>query len=476
MRSDQTILGTKGAMLAVAVFLVGAASVPAQALSLRDAIATTIDSNPQIGAAIENREAIEFELRQARGLYMPRIDAEASAGRRNYDRFSIQDRTGFSPVEVGVVGTLKLFDGFGTQAEVERQASRVDGASIRIAERSEFLALEVARTYFDILLQDRLVGVANQNVSNLNMIVGRIRENVRNGSLTEADLRQAEERAVSSRARVIEARQALGEAKTAFVRLVGKHFSGGSMPPSMAGRLPKSIENAIGIAMQQNPRISMAKADIDAAHALVKKARSKMYPELFLEGRARAGRDIDGIHGRVNDVQGRVGMRMNLYNGGIDQANIQEQTRRVAEAQHFRDQIIREVREAVRLSFDRRARQAELSAAIGRQLQIGNRLVASYAEQFQVGRRSLLDLLDAQNTRYNANVLKETAEFATRYAEYRVLASMGRLLPTLGLRVPSQAEAYGRQEAGVPPTADAETLPRTSPNRGRITILPRSAL
>jgi adhesin transport system outer membrane protein len=270
----------------------------------------------------------------------------------------------------------------------------------------------------------------------------------------------------------IEARQNLNEAKVRLQRLVGKTFTRGSMPPSMAGRLPKSVESGLALATRNNPRIQMASADIDAAHALVKKARGKMMPEVFLEGRARAGRDIDGVNGRTNDLQARAVMRMNLYNGGIDQAAIQEQTRRVAEAQHNRDQVLREVREAVKLSFERRLRQTELSGVLGQQASIGDRLVTAYSDQFQVGRRSLLDLLDAQNTRYNAKVLHETAQMAARFAEYRILASTGQLVAAFGLRPPKQADAYARSEAAVPPTADAETLPRYSPNKGRLSVPP----
>lgn len=457
------------------------ATSPSTALTLREAIATTIDSNPQIGAAIENREAIEFELRQARGLYMPRIDAEASAGSRDLDRKRNavdrlngggRDATGYSPVEVGVVGTWRLFDGFTTDAEVERQASRVDGASLRVLERSEFLALEVAREYYDILLQERLVGLAAENIGYLQDTVQRIRGNVSSGSLTDADLKQGEERVFAARARAVEARQNLDEAKIRLQRLVGKPYVKGGMPPSMASRLPKSIESGLVLAVRNNPRIHIANADIDAANALVKKARGKMLPEIFLEGRARAGRDIDGVEGRTNDLQARAVMRMNLYNGGIDQAAIQEQTRRVAEAQFNRDQILREVREAVKLSFERRLRQSELSGVLGQQASIGDRIVSAYSDQFQVGRRSLLDLLDAQNTRYNAKVLHETSLMAARFAEYRILASTGQLVESFGLRPPKQAEVYARTEAGVPPRVDAETLPRYSPNKGRLGVPP----
>jgi adhesin transport system outer membrane protein len=351
----------------------------------------------------------------------------------------------------------------------------VDGASFRVLERSEFLALEVARVYFETLLQERIVALSEQNVSFLGDTLGRIRENVQSGSLTDADLRQGEERVLAARARANEARQELAASKIAFLRLVNLPFDKPARPPSLAARVPGSVDAALGLAVKNNPRIHVATADIDAANALVKQARARLAPEFFLEGRARAGSDIDGIAGRTNDVTGRGVLRWNLYNGGIDQANIQEQTRRVGEAQAVRDQVLREIQEAVRLSFDRRLRQNELARALGQQVEAGNRVVSGYAEQFQVGRRSLLDLLDAQNTRFNAQVLLETARTSALFAEYRILASTGQLVAALGLTPPRQAEAYARARADVPPTSTAETLPRHSPSRGK-PWLPEPAL
>jgi adhesin transport system outer membrane protein len=438
----------------------------ATAQSLREAVSLTIKTNPRMGQAVENREAIEFELRQARGLFMPRIDSEFSAGTRRLERPLLpgqRNERNFAPLEAGVTATLKLFDGFGREAEVERQAARVDGASLRVLERAEFLALEVAREYLDVLLQQRLVGVAEQHVGFLSDVLGRIRANAANGSLTDADVRQGEERVLSARARLIEARQELSAARIRLAQIVGVQLSRMSTPPSLANRLPKSVDAAVGLVVRNNPRLKIATADIDAASAQVRAARSRMAPEVFVEGRARVGHDMDGVSGRTNDLQGRAVMRFNIYNGGIDEANVQEQTRRMAESQFARDQVLREVRETVQLSMDRRARQVELAAMLTRQVQAGNRVAQSYSEQFAVGRRSLLDLLDAQNTRYNASVLAETARTSIQFAEYRILAATGQLVASLGLQPPPQAAAVARTDAGVPPTLSADQLPRRSP-------------
>ena len=87
--------------------------------------------------------------------------------------------------------------------------------------------------------------------------------------------------------------------------------------------------------------------------------------------------------------------------------------------------------------------------------------MTSYREQFKVGQRSLLDVLDAQNTRFNTAVLSDTARFASLFAEYRLLAATGELLKTMNVAPAKQSDAYARSEFNVPATAETETYART---------------
>ncbi|WP_292533225.1 TolC family protein, partial [Mesorhizobium sp.] len=225
--------------------------------------------------------------------------------------------------------------------------------------------------------------------------------------------------------------------------------------------LPRSLDDAIGLARQNNPRVHMANSDIDAAASLVDAARAKYGPTITAEGVARGGYDIDGDDGDTSDLQARVVLRWNLYRGGIDKANEQEQIRRTSEQRLALHQVLREIEEAVRTSWDRRFRQAELAQTLRLQAATNERLVASYREQFKVGQRSLLDVLDAQNTRFNTATLADTSSYASLFAQYRLLAATGELLKTLNIQPAKQAAAYARSEFGTPATADTETYART---------------
>ncbi len=457
----------RGAASAVAMLLTMATG--ASAMSMLDAVRIAVESNPEIGEAIANREAIEFELRQGQGLYLPRIDIDGRLGAAIHDDATTHANNdqshAFFEKQGSVTVRQLLFDGFGTQAEIERQASRVDGASNRVFERSEFIALAVIREYLDIIRLRRVVRISIDNVAYHRRLLGQIGEGTEEGSLSVADRQQAQERLYSANARTIEAREELKSAETRFIRLVGRTIGKVKVPHRVTRRLPPTLSHAIGTARSSHPSVELARADIDAATALVKAAESRFYPRFTLEGTARAGDDLGGLQGHDHEVSGHVVMSWNVYNGGIDVANRQEQIRRTDEQRMTLHRITREVEEAIRLSWHRRDEQRRRLAELRLQYNATLRLISSYSEQFKIGQRSLLDLLDTQNTRVATQIALETAVAAVQFAEYRILASTGTLLKTLGVKRPSGSEAYARKVHNVPETPPAETQSRHSPRR-----------
>ncbi len=462
---NTTSISTMGKRLGLLMAATMLTCANANALTLKEAMAVAVGSNPEIGQAIENREAIEFELRQAKGLYLPSVDLEASAGARRLDNSSRRaldiEHDALYPAETDLTVSQTLYDSGARRAELNRQASRVDGASFRVLERSEFIGLSVVQDYLEYMLQASIVSEAKKNLGFHQGILHDIQEGIAGGGLNEADRQQAEERLFAAKARMQEASEELEASRIRFFKTVGKPLTNASRPADVSGALPRSLDDAIGLARESNPRVHMANSDIAAAASLVDAARAKYGPSIVAEGVARAGYDIDGDNGDTSDLQARLVLRWNLYRGGIDKANEQEQIRRTSEQRLAQHQVLREIEEAVRTSWDRRFRQADLAKTLKLQAASNEKLVASYREQFKVGQRSLLDVLDAQNTRFNTATLADTASYASLFAQYRLLAATGQLLKTMDIRPPKQAAAYARTEFAAPKTADTETYART---------------
>jgi adhesin transport system outer membrane protein len=446
-------------------------ATPAAAIELRDAVQAALQTNPEIRQAIHNKEATLREREQAEGLWLPRISVEASAGVRDLDNPSRRqagiDNETLWPLEASVTADQLLFDMGGRQAEIRRQASRTDAAAARVEERSEYVALNVSRAYIDYVLQQRLVAISEDNATFHERLAGDLREGVAKGSISIADQQQAEERLQSARARVTEAREDLETAGIQFRTLAGVPIDQVSMPPDLSQCMPATLEEAEALARQSNPRVQESIADLSTARELIKAAKSDMGPRFNLEGTARVGDDVDGgpldqgVSGRTTDLMARVVMRWLVFNGGTNIKNVREQQARADEAHARLFEMTRRAEEDSRSAWSRLTNQGRLVSELETQSRVSDDLLLSYREQFNVGRRSLLDVLDAQNTRYNVQAQAETARMAKLYAQYRVLASANRLIECLSVQMPQAAWSDERTRFKVNPVP-AEDLQENS--------------
>ena len=445
---------------------------PAWAIDLREAVQAALNTNPEIRQAIHNKEATRAERQQAQGAYYPRVSVETSAGVRGLKnpsrrRIGLDDNT-LWPVEGQLAVDQLLFDSGGRQAEVRRQAARTDGAAARIEERSEFVALNTSRAYIDYLLQQRLVAIAQDNATFHEQLAGDLREGVSRGSISIADQQQAEERLQSARARVTEAREDLDTAAIEFQTLTGTPIDNVTMPPDLSAAMPATLAEAEAMARVNNPRVQEAAADLVAQRELINAAKSEQGPRFNLEGRARRGHDIDGFEGRTKDYLARVVMRWTVFDGLANHYNVKEQRARADEVHARLFEKTRQAEEDVRSAWSRLTNQNRLATELETQSRVADDLLLSYREQFNVGRRSLLDVLDAQNTRQNVQAQIETARLAKVYAQYRVLAATNRLVEALGVAMPTEAwsNERARYNANVIPPNDFNETSMPQPAMG----------
>jgi adhesin transport system outer membrane protein len=447
--------------------LVVANPVSAQTVDLVQAVEAALESNPEISQAIQNKEAIEFEREQAQGLFLPRITVEGSAGVRRLENVTRRalniDNQTLYPAELSIFGEQTLIDFGRRSGELQRQAARTDGAALRVEERSEFIALQVARQYLDLLLQQRIVAASDDNITFHRNLVGDLTQGVTQGSISIADQQQAEERMQAALVRKTEAEEDMVNATISLRQLTGLSINDVAMPSSKRAQVAPTLADAVSQARNDNPKVREAMADVDAAHAMVKKAKGDLAPTIGIEARGRGGEDIDGFRGRTSDFIARVVLRWNIFDGGINRAKFQEMVRRSSEARFRLHQMNREAESDARTAWNRMNTQGKLLDELTKQGQVSDDLLISYRQQFNVGRRSLLDVLDAQNTRYNVQVRTETARFSEMFAEFQVLAATNQLLEALNLGAPDAARAYARERYNVGPTPPAETDYRRYP-------------
>ena len=444
------------------------ASTSAAPQSMREAILVAVDSNPEIAQAQYNTEAIQFERKQAQGLYAPRVDLEGRAGIRYLDNparraLSIDDDALY-PVSGQVNAEWTVIDFGRRSGELRRQAARVDGASLRVVERSEFIALQVSREYLNVLLQQRVLAASLDNVAFHEALVNDLGSGVAQGAISIADQQQAQERLQAARVRVAESQQSLDEAKIRLRRLTGLEIDAVILPPELAEAMPGTLPDAIGLARSKNPLVREAEADVDAAHALADSVKADQLPRIGVDLTGRAGHDIDGVNHGTRDVQASVFLRWNIFDGGINRANYQEMVRRASQARYRLYDVQRTAEEDVRIAWTSLKTQTQVSKELEIQSHVSDDLLLSYRSQFNFGRRSLLDVLDAQNARYNTQVRLETSRFSGMFARYQVLASVNGFLNALDVAPAAGAGEKERDRFHYGPPKPAELERRRKPN------------
>lgn len=433
--------------LAVLVASVGYGA-QAAALSLREAVQMTIDGNPRIRAAIANRRATDHELRQSQGRYFPSITLDADVGRERIDRPEgfAEDVNNIWRTRRQVAVTVRqvLFDGWEIANEVYRNAARVDSAALRTMSRSEALALAAIEAFIDVHRQRQVLAVARRNVSRHRRYLRQVQSRKAGGKSGIGEVQQVRERLTAARSAELRIRQSVANSVAKFNRVVGAKPRRLIRPPSPR-QLPRSRQEAIDFGIRNNPAILAANADIEAARRATDGSRSAYYPKLYAELKGSHGDNLAGTPGRSTDLSGRLVLSWNLFSGGIRRARTNELAERTAEAMAARDTQIRETIEQIDRAFAAVQIGAERVRSAGKRARVARRVVSTYEEEFRLSKRSLLDLLDSESSRFNAEIALIGARSLVLFARYQVLGATGSLIRHFGARV-SEATIANRRD------------------------------
>ena len=218
----------------------------------------------------------------------------------------------------------------------------------------------------------------------------------------------------------------------------------GSLHP---GGLPGSVDEILGVAPRDNPVLQVAAADIEAAKAQAEAARQFDYPRFDLEIGGNLDEDLDGVEGRVDDLSAMLRMRYNLYRGGSDAARKSATAYNVNEARDVRDRSLRQLEETVRLAWAAFQVTGTQLPLLERQVNAAIATRDAYAKQFNIGQRTLLDLLNSENEVLQARQSVVSTRADRLLAHYRLLEAMGALVDRLGVGEALATEQDNQQGA-----------------------------
>jgi len=411
------------------------ATSPGFAQDLRSYAQKAVVNNPEVTARYNALRASIDEIDVARGAYYPRIDLLAGTGKeRNESDFAAIGTQSFSRNGVALSLNQMLWDGLATYNEVRRLGHGSLVRFFEFMEASEVIALEAARAYYDVLRFRELVKISELNYIQHKQTFDQIELRFKSGAGRGVDREQAAARLALADSNLVNETSNLHDVTARFQRIIGEppaaQLSGAPFP--VAG-FPASREAAVKLALMQQPGITAATENVRAVQAQLEVRRSPFQPRLEARLRDGTGRNYEGSLGRNASSVAELVLSWNLFNGGSDMARVRQFSNALNNAKDLRDKACRDVRQTLSIAYNDAAKLADQIKYLQLQTQATEKARDAYRKQFDIGQRSLLDLLNSENELYQAKRALINANYDREIAYARVYNSTGALLPQLGL-------------------------------------------
>lgn len=428
----------------LALALAAGLQASAHAQSLKDAVELTIKGNPDILVEANQRLANDEAVKNSRGGFFPKVDLLLGRGYEWSDNATTRAAVGggrsLNRQEGQATLTQMLFDGFGVSSEVNRNKARVESAAYKTLGTAENTAMRAIEAYLNVLRNRELVQLTKDNLAAHLRTQDQIKVRSQGGVGRKSDQEQIDARVGLAKANLVATEANLRDSEITYQRIVGQKPVNLSKPTAPdSGLLPKTAEAAVQTALDNHPILKSATADVKATDYQHEAAKSFMYPRLDAELGYTNNKNVDGQPGSSDDRYAMLRLRYNIFKGGSDMARVNETAHLKNAAKETMSRTRRQVEESTQLSWNALTSAGERLSGLKEHADMSTATSDSYHKQFQLGQRTLLDLLDSINEAYTAQTDFLNGTYTELFARYRLLADEGQLLNFLGVQPPAEA-------------------------------------
>ncbi len=414
------------------------------ALTLTDAVQQTIETNPQMLVKKNILKSEKELLSNSQSGYMPSIDLAYSVGRESTRTISNQGTKQTNNIQnASATITQNIFEGFKTMNEVEKQEALILSASSGVTEAANSMALDMVTAYIDVLKQNELKLIAEENVAVHKKYLDQIKEKVDAGVEKESDYNQTLSRYENAQSSYFLAEQNYKIAIVTFQRLLKIDFVPDELEKPSTGELPSQIvDELIAIALKNNPAILVSEADIKTAQATLSQSDSNYYPKADLSAKTYWNDNLNGIRTTAaspeheeNGYNAMLNLSYNIFNGLSDRAIKESSRYKLLEKQSVLADSKRYVEAYTRISWETYASTKEQLVHVVKNVEASALTVSNYQEEYNLGRRSIIDLLNIELEHNASRNRMVSTEYNNILAYYQILTYTGKILESMNVAV-----------------------------------------
>ncbi len=400
------------------------------ALTLQEGVDEVLATNPIVQERLHNYKATLEDLRITESQYLPSLDYSGNFSKDRTDNRG----TSFSTVSLGSYEhslqlTQNLFNGFGTMYEADYQKARILAAANHYIENANDIAYSFISQYVAVLkARDSLV-VAKESVTFHEEVFSKVKKLFDSGSTTRSEFEKIDTSLSLAQSNYIVAQNNLEDTLFNLERVLGRYVKAEELAAvSFSGVLPASEIEMKDFAKEHNPSVLVSHYNIKSAEAQRQAAYKNYYPKIDAYIRKSWADDISGIEGK--DEKSSIGIKIsyNLYRGGADEAQIAKSMTQISREQETKRDVIRKLDEQGRLAWSAKTYVTQQLEFLQKYAKTSEKTLELYQQEYDLGRRTLLDLLVAQNDFVAARTQVIKAENDLLFSNYRILDAMGTMV------------------------------------------------
>jgi adhesin transport system outer membrane protein len=418
-----------------ALMLVFSGSARAQAempLTLKEAAQKAVLSNPEVMARWHTLKAADGERDVGAGALLPRVDLLAGQGAERRNDPTVRSR--YDRTSSSLTISQLLYDGFATRNDVKRLDHARLVRLFEFFDTSESVALEAVRAYYDVLRYRTLVSLAEDNFVQHRTVFDQTERRVKAKVARGVDLEQVSARLALAEANLLTETSNLHDATARFQRIVGQVAPQEMpLPAQLTQDIPADTTSAIRAAQQRNGALRASIENVRASNAALASRSGAYQPRFDLRFRRDRGTNLSGIPGNSETNVAEVVMSWNLFNGLSDRARERQYAEQLNVAKDLRDKTCRDIRQTLMIAYNDIRKLKEQIGYLDQNKVSVEKARNAYRQQFDIGQRTLLDLLDTENELFQAKRAVANAEQDLNISYARTHAGLGTLLAALEL-------------------------------------------
>lgn len=419
-------------LLAAALFLAIAtlADRPAAAQTLDEALAEAYQSNPTLNAERARLRATDEQVPQALSGYRPTITSGIQAGGRWVDsnQESITGQQDDALFERRYSASIEqpLYRGGQTVAAVRGAENTVRSERARLDSVEQTVLLDAVTAYSDVYRDQAVLELTISNEQRLGRQLDATRDRFQVGEVTRTDVSQAEARLSRAVADRIGAEGDLARSRAVYRNVVGS--MPGLLPrPPLPDSPPTSLEAANKAALDWNPDVTAAAFQERSALDAVDQVKGELLPSVSLIGRLSRDMDVSRQDSRLDTAEALINVEVPLYQAGAVYSRLRERKQLVIEQRRRLDQSQNDAVESATRAWNALETAIAEIRALQKQVQANQLALEGVEKEAEVGARTVLDVLDAQQELLDSQVTLVRSERDEVVAAYQLQSSVGHL-------------------------------------------------